>query len=114
MAGITIIGSGVMGTSIAVPALDNDHEVTLVGSPLDDDIIEAMRGGSAHPKLDQPLAGSVTYLCHDELMAEHLRTSDIVLLGVSSAGIPWVLDYLLDFGVPISRLMMITFWIRKG
>ena len=33
MARITIIGSGVMGTSIAVPALDNGHEVTLVGSP---------------------------------------------------------------------------------
>ncbi len=108
MTKITIIGSGVMGTSIAVPALDNGHEVTLVGSPLDDAIIETMRGGGAHPKLDRSLTGEVTYRRQGELMANHLRASDIVLLGVSSAGIPWILDYLLGFGVPIARLMMIT------
>ena len=108
MAKITIIGSGVMGTSIAVPALDKGNEVTLVGSPLDDAIIETIRGGGAHPKLDRPLAGAVTYRRRDELTAAHLREADIVLLGVSSAGIPWILDYLLGFGVPIPKLMMIT------
>ncbi|MEM8951573.1 MAG: glycerol-3-phosphate dehydrogenase [Pseudomonadota bacterium] len=108
MAKITIIGSGVMGTSIAVPALDNGHQVTLVGSPLDDDIIETMRRGDAHPKLDRPLAGEVTYRRQDELTVDELRASDIVLLGVSSAGVSWILDYLQGFGVPISTLMMIT------
>ena len=108
MARITIIGAGVMGTSIAVPALDNGNTVTLVGSPLDDAIIETMQGGDAHPKLDRPLAGEVTYRRQDELTTDHLQASDIVLLGVSSAGIPWILDYLLGFGVPISKLMMIT------
>lgn len=96
MARITIIGSGVMGTSIAVPALDNGHAVTLVGSPLDDAIIDTMRAGNPHPKLDQLLT------------AEEVGGADIVLLGVSSAGIPWILDYLLGFDVPIRRLMMIT------
>lgn len=108
MTRITIIGSGVMGTSIAVPALDNGHQVTLVGSPLDDAIIETMRGGGAHPKLDRSLTGEVTYRRHDELAAEDLGNADIVLLGVSSAGIPWILDYLLSFGTPVPRLMMIT------
>jgi len=108
MAKITIIGAGVMGTSIAVPALDNGHEVTLVGSPLDDDIIEAMRAGRAHPKLDRPLAGEVTYRHQGDVTAELVGEADILLLGVSSAGIPWVLDFLLGFGAPISRLMMIT------
>ncbi|MEL6963035.1 MAG: NAD(P)-binding domain-containing protein [Pseudomonadota bacterium] len=108
MADITIIGSGVMGTSIAVPALDNGHHVTLVGSPLDDDIIETMRAGEAHPKLDRPLTGKASYLRQDEMTADHLQKADVVLLGVSSAGMPWILDYLLGFGVPIVRLMMIT------
>jgi glycerol-3-phosphate dehydrogenase (NAD(P)+) len=108
MARITIIGSGVMGTSIAVPALDNGHQVTLVGSPLDDAIIKSMRAGDAHPKLDRPLAGDVTYRRQDELTAEEIEASDIVLLGVSSAGVPWILDYLRGFGLPISTLMMIT------
>lgn len=108
MADIKIIGSGVMGTSIAVPALDNGHNVTLVGSPLDDDIIETMRAGQPHPKLDRPLEGKVSYLQQGEMTADHVRDADVVLLGVSSAGILWILDYLLGFGVPISRLMMIT------
>lgn len=108
MAEITIIGSGVMGTSIAVPALDKGNTVTLVGSPLDDAIIETMRAGKPHPKLDRPLEGDVRYLHQDELTADHISRSDIVLLGVSSAGIPWIPDYLLGFGVPIARLMMIT------
>lgn len=108
MAKIVIIGSGVMGTSIAVPALDNSHEVTLVGSPLDDAIIEAMNAGRAHPKLDVPLEGAITYLYQDQLAADDLKAADIVVLGVSSAGIRWILSYLLGFGVPIEQLMMVT------
>ncbi len=108
MAKIVIIGAGVMGTSIAVPALDNGHEVTLVGSPLDDAIITKMTAGKAHPKLDAPLEGAVTYLFQDQLIADDLQAADIVLLGVSSAGFRWVLDFLLRFGVPIPRLMMVT------
>ena len=99
MAKIIIIGTGVMGTSIAVPALDNDHELILVGSPLDDAIIETMRDGGTHPKLDRPLIGAVTSLRHDELHVDQIRGADIVVLGVGSAGIPWSLDYLLSFGV---------------
>ena len=59
--------------------------------------------GGAHPKLDRPLAGEVTYRRQDELTAREIEASDVVLLGVSSAGIPWILDYLLGFGVPIRR-----------
>ena len=108
MAKIIIIGAGAMGTSIAVPALDNGHEVTLVGSPLDDEIIEIMQNGGTHPKLDRPLTGAVTYRRQDEYHADHIRGADLVALGVSGAGIPWALDHLLSFGVPIERLMMIT------
>ena len=108
MARIVIIGAGVMGTSIAVPALDNGHEVTLVGSPLDDAIITGLTGRKAHPKLDVPLEGAVDYLYQDQLTADDLRAADIVLLGVSSAGFRWILDFLLRFGAPIPRLMMVT------
>jgi glycerol-3-phosphate dehydrogenase (NAD(P)+) len=108
MTRIVIIGSGVMGTSIAVPALDNGHEVILVGSPLDDPIIEAMAAGRPHPKLDVPLEGNVRYLRQDQLDAPTLESADVLLLGVSSAGISWILDYLIGFGVPVRRLMMIT------
>ncbi|MGH1481952.1 MAG: glycerol-3-phosphate dehydrogenase [Geminicoccales bacterium] len=108
MAKIVIIGSGVMGSAIAVPALDNGHDVTLVGSPLDDAIISVLNAGKPHPKLDAPLEGAVTYLYQDQLTAEELSDADIVLLGVSSAGVRWILNYLKNFATPLPRLMMIT------
>ncbi|MDH3662010.1 MAG: glycerol-3-phosphate dehydrogenase [Alphaproteobacteria bacterium] len=108
MTRIVIIGAGAMGAASAMPALDNGHEVTLVGSPLDDAIIEVMNADRRHPQLDRPLAGALTCLRQDELAVDHLRGAEIVVLGVSVAGIPWALGYLLGFGVPIGRLMMIT------
>ena len=39
MAIITIIGAGMMGSALAFPARENGHEVRLVGTHLDRDII---------------------------------------------------------------------------
>ena len=35
---ITIVGAGMMGSAMAIPAHDNGHEVRLVGTPLDREI----------------------------------------------------------------------------
>ena len=40
MSKILIIGAGAMGSAFTVPCIDNKHEVTLVGSPLEDDQIK--------------------------------------------------------------------------
>lgn len=40
MALITVICSGMMGTAITYPAAENGHTIRLVGSPLDNEIIE--------------------------------------------------------------------------
>ena len=69
MAKIVIIGAGVMGTSLAVPGADNGHEMLLVGSPLDNDIIAGLRTpGGVHPKLDNPLPTGITPITEAELM----------------------------------------------
>jgi glycerol-3-phosphate dehydrogenase (NAD(P)+) len=36
---ITIVGAGMMGSAMSFPARDNGHQVRLVGTPLDRDII---------------------------------------------------------------------------
>ena len=48
---ITIIGSGMMGSALAFPAAENGHEVRLVGSPLDNDIIDACIAADQSAKL---------------------------------------------------------------
>ena len=40
MATITVICAGMMGTAITYPAAHNGHTIRLVGSPLDNEIIE--------------------------------------------------------------------------
>ncbi|MGF1475731.1 MAG: glycerol-3-phosphate dehydrogenase [Geminicoccaceae bacterium] len=108
MARIVIIGAGVMGSAIAQPPADNGHRVLLVGSALDGTIIERLRERESHPKLDTPLEGNVLPLAHDQLTKDHLDGADAVVIGVSSAGIPWILDFLAGFDARIDRLMMVT------
>ena len=47
---ITIIGAGMMGSALAFPARENGNEVRLVGTPLDREIIDAIRQTNRHPK----------------------------------------------------------------
>ena len=40
---IIIIGAGAMGSAFAVPCLENQNEVTLVGTHLEDNLIENIK-----------------------------------------------------------------------
>ena len=43
MSVITIVGAGMMGSAMSIPAADNGHEVRLVGTPLDREIIARLK-----------------------------------------------------------------------
>lgn len=94
MAKILILGAGVMGSALSVPAADNSHTVILVGTPLDGEPVRRMQAGEAHPKLDRPLPDNVTILADHELTPEHMASADLVIIGVSSPGIPWAIKRL--------------------
>lgn len=95
MATILILGAGVMGSALAVPAADNGHRVLLVGTPLDAEPIARMKvSGGVHPKLDAPLPESVTCLADAELAPAHMEAADLVVVGVSSPGISWAVGRL--------------------
>lgn len=99
---ILILGAGVMGSAIAVPAADNAHDVTLVGTHLDGDIIAALKADRGrHPRLGAPLPPGIEPLDIGELHAGHFETADLIILGVSSAGMPWAVEHLLRYmGAP--------------
>ena len=48
---ITIVGAGQMGSAMCFPARSNGHEVRLVGTPLDREIIERAKVGRWHLNL---------------------------------------------------------------
>jgi glycerol-3-phosphate dehydrogenase (NAD(P)+) len=87
MAVITIVGAGMMGSALTVPFAANGHEVRLVGTPLDRDIIVALKAGSPHPKLLAPIPDTKAYFIEE--IEQALRGADAIALGVSSAGVPW-------------------------
>src|SRR5215211_7740437 len=88
MSTIAILGSGVMGSALAMPLADNGHDVRLVGTHLDRDIIDAIRSSGVHPGLDRELPATVRPYQLDELEAA-FADSEMVVTGVNSFGVGW-------------------------
>ncbi len=88
MAIVTIIGAGMMGSALAFPAGENGHEVRLVGTPLDREIIETSIRTNRHPKLEKDFPAGVKYYQVED-MQEAISGSDMIIGGVSSFGVDW-------------------------
>ena len=55
MSKILIIGAGAMGSAFTFPCIDNKHDVTLIGSPLENDQIDNLIKDSFHKNLKSPI-----------------------------------------------------------
>lgn len=94
MAKIVILGAGVMGSAMAVPLGHAGHAVELVGTPLDEPIVAAVAAGEAHPGLKVKLGAHVharSWTAFADVMA---AAPDLLVLGVSSAGVEWAIGQL--------------------
>jgi len=94
MAVITIVGSGMMGSALAFPAQENGHEVRLVGTHLDRDIIDNCRKHNRHTKFTRDFPAGVKFYQIEELEGA-LEGADLVIGGVSSFGVDWFGDHVL-------------------
>ena len=100
---VTVIGSGMMGSALAFPARENGHEVRLVGTPLDREIIAECRRSGQHPKFDRPFPPGLKYYQFED-WREAVAGADFIIGGVSSFGVDWFLDEVLmrlDPGIPV-------------
>jgi glycerol-3-phosphate dehydrogenase (NAD(P)+) len=88
LAQVTVIGAGYMGSAMCWPLRDNGHQIRLVGTPLDAKIIRSCREASWHPKLKRALPDGVEPL-YAEQLEQALHGAQLVIQGVSSAGVPW-------------------------
>jgi glycerol-3-phosphate dehydrogenase (NAD(P)+) len=95
MAVITILGAGVMGSAMSLPASDRGHRVRLVGTHLDDEIIDSVKMSGRHPRLAVKLPPVEAY--HWQEFGETVGAdTDLIVLGVSSAGVGWAIDRLCE------------------
>ncbi len=88
MANIVILGAGLMGSAFSVPLSDNGHQVRLVGTHLDGDIIEEVHESGVHPRLKVRLPETVVPYTYDRL-GEATQDADLVVVGVNSLGVDW-------------------------
>ncbi len=88
MSKITVVGAGVMGSTIVFPARDNGHSVSLVGTPYDREIIERLKKDRYHLGLKRVLPEGIEFL-QTEGTKEALCDADIVVAGISSHGVEW-------------------------
>ena len=93
MANIVILGAGLMGSAFSIPLSDNEHQVRLVGTYLDGDIIEEIHETRLHPRLNVELPPEVQPYTYDRL-GEAIDDADLVVLGVNSLGVEWAADAL--------------------
>ena len=87
---IIIIGAGAMGSAFAVPCIDNKNDVTIVGTHLEDELIENINTNkNVHPALKIQLPVEIKFEKFEKLQSILQKDVDLIVVGVSSVGIEW-------------------------
>ncbi len=111
MSKIVIIGAGAMGSAFALPCLDNNHDVNIVGTHLENDFIESFKkNGQFHPGLNIKIPNKIKIFKFDKFKDVLNSNVDLIVLGISSKGIEWVSDQLSQIyrGKQMPNLLMLT------
>lgn len=104
---ITIVGAGMMGSAIGIPAAHNGNEVRMVGTPLDRAIIDHARATGTHLTMERKLPDSYKYYQFEE-MQEALHGADLLVGGVSSFGVDWFSENVLKVIDPALPVLTVT------
>ena len=111
MSKIVIIGAGAMGSAFAFPCLDNNHDINIVGTHLENDfIVDFQKNNNVHPGLNTKIPQEIKIFKFDKFDELLKSNVDLIVLGISSKGIEWVADQLSriykDSKIP--KLLMLT------
>ncbi len=104
---VTIVGSGYMGSAMAWPLNDRGHQVRLVGTFLDVDIIKECKARRFHPKLKRTLPENVQPFYVEEI-EEALDGAELIVSGVNSLGVHWIGKTLAPYVKPGQTILAIT------
>lgn len=107
MATVTVVGAGMMGSALCLPLLDAGHQVRLVGTHLDGDIIASLAASHVHPTLKLALPEAIRPYGIEQI-DEAMQGAELIGVGVSSAGIEWASRTLAPFVRPSMPIVMIT------
>ena len=111
MSKIIIIGAGAMGSAFALPCIDNNHDVNIIGTHLENNFIDSLKAKeNFHPGLNVKLDKKIKIHKFDNFNNLLNNGADLIVLGISSKGIEWVSEQLSkifkDKNIP--NLLMLT------
>jgi len=105
---ILIIGGGAMGSAFSVPCAENNNDVTIIGSLLENDFISSIKSNkNLHPSLKINLPNSIKIEKFEKVNSVIEKELDLIVIAVSSVGIDWVGDEISKFykgNIPIVLL----------
>ena len=87
---ILIIGAGAMGSAFSIPCAENNNDVTIIGSLLENDFISSMKSNKhLHPSLNVILPNNIKIEKFEKIKEVTDIDLDLIVVGVSSVGIEW-------------------------
>ena len=90
MSKIIIIGAGSMSSAFTLPCLDNNHDVSIIGTHLENDFINDLKKNkNFHPGLNTKIPNEVKILKFENFNEILNSNVDLIVLGISSKGIEW-------------------------
>ena len=107
MKNIVIIGAGSMGSAFTLPCIDNKNRTFLVGTYLEDKLIDKIKKNHFHPVLKTKLPKRLTIEKFKNL-AGIIKNADIIVGAVSSPGIDWFADILLKNYKKNHKIVLLT------
>ena len=111
MSKIIVIGAGAMGTAFAVPCLDNNHDINIIGTHLEDNFIDQVKlNKRLHPGLNSTISEGINLIKFEKFDSILNSNIDLIVLGISSKGIEWVAEQLSRVykGKKLPNLLMLT------
>ena len=82
-----------MGSAFTIPCIDNNNNVTLIGTHLEDDLIKQIKSNkNIHPVLKVKLPENLKIEKFEKLNSILKKGVDIIVAGISSVGIEWFAD----------------------
>ncbi|MDC1096367.1 glycerol-3-phosphate dehydrogenase [Pelagibacteraceae bacterium] len=111
MSNIVIIGAGTMGAAFSISCLDNKHEVTILGTVLEDQFIEDIKNNNNfHEGLQKKIPKNVSLEKFKKIEKVLNLKIDLIVIAVASKGIEWVAKELsIKYkGIKIPPLLMLT------
>ena len=111
MSKIVIIGAGAMGTAFAFPCLDNNHDINIIGTHLENNFIDTvLKNKRLHPGLNINIPEGINLVKFEKFDTIFNTNIDLIVLGISSKGIEWAAEQLHKVykSKKLPKLLMLT------